>query len=450
MKESILNRIEHSILTHLPADQPVDAHQIQQSPLPNGLSHFLLKTLERRAHLEAEQTFLSTGSWFDQSHPDFLALVQEASHRLSSMARFPADEWPRAVRQAAETVLDFLVEPASTLSRFAFSGESDSMPAADLRRRTGYFGWYPYMGRAVDAWLARQDLQRVDQVQFEATMVHLDRTLTGDYTPEQWMNLLGPMANLMQFGGIEPAGLPVGMVIRFFEAKNQAATAAAIAQAARKHDADMITMLSLQGVITSTWSASQQQTVSETEADSSSAAVSMPEEQAPSVEATADTGTEDPDNPLPLWKRFQQRTGESAGSTAAPSAPEPGAQPLWKSFEQRSGSEGKKPDNPDPAVLDPSAEEVGVPSRPALRLENQHVVLGTAVRKRDRFIRDLFDGDEAAFESAMDALVEAPDWSVASALIADLVFRPFRIDIYSDTAVDFTNAVEARYSGNVT
>ena len=81
MKESILNRIEHSILTHLPADQPVDAHQIQQSPLPNGLSHFLLKTLERRAHLEAEQTFLSTGSWFDQSHPDFLALVQEASHR---------------------------------------------------------------------------------------------------------------------------------------------------------------------------------------------------------------------------------------------------------------------------------------------------------------------------------------------------------------------------------
>ncbi len=47
----------------------------------------------------------------------------------------------------------------------------------------------------------------------------------------------------------------------------------------------------------------------------------------------------------------------------------------------------------------------------------------------------------------MDVLAEAPDWSSASSIIAERVFKPHRIDIYSDVAVDFTNAVEARYSG---
>jgi len=76
------------------------------------------------------------------------------------------------------------------------------------------------------------------------------------------------------------------------------------------------------------------------------------------------------------------------------------------------------------------------------------VVLGAAVQYRDRFVRDLFDGNEDAFHETMIYLSAAPDWTVASAIIADRIFRPYRIDIYSDVAVDFTNAVEARYTGH--
>jgi len=48
----------------------------------------------------------------------------------------------------------------------------------------------------------------------------------------------------------------------------------------------------------------------------------------------------------------------------------------------------------------------------------------------------------------MELLSEAPDWTTASQLIANEVFRPYKVDIYSEAAVDFTNAVEARYSGS--
>jgi hypothetical protein len=226
MKPPILNRIEQSILASLPTQGPVDGLTIQESRLPDGVKHFLMRTLEHRAHLEAERTLHAAGPWFDQDHEDFHALMHETAHRLSRMARFPAEEWPRAARQAAENVLDFLVEPAGTLARFVFSGESDTVPAAALRRRAGYFIWYPYMGRAVDAWLSRRERERVDRVQFEATMVHLDRKLTAEYDTADWMELLTPLADLMQFGGIQPAGLPVPMVVRFFEAKDQAAAAA--------------------------------------------------------------------------------------------------------------------------------------------------------------------------------------------------------------------------------
>ena len=431
MKAPILNRIEQSILASLPDLGPVDGHAIRESRLPGGVKHFLLRTLERRAQLEAERTLHAAGPWFDQDHADFHALMHETAHRLTALARFPADEWPKAARQAAENVLDFLVEPASTMARFVFSGESDTVPTASLRRRAGYFNWYPYMGKAVDAWLSRHDRERVDRTEFEATMIHLDRRLTADYGTDEWMELLKPLSDLMQFAGIQPAGLPVSMVVRFFETKDQAAAAAAIAAVARTHRADMITLSSLRAVLESRVAASPAPQAPQNPQNPQA----VPTPQAAPVPPPADPGSEEEQANLPLWKRFQQKPEPAPAEESAPSADQ-ADQPLWKSF---------KKDDPDAAPAAKGSPRIPVQEAP--RLENQHVVLGTAVRNRERFIRDLFAGDESVYQTVMASLAEAPDWATASSVIADQVFRPYRLDIYSATAVDFTNAVEARYSG---
>jgi hypothetical protein len=185
----------------------------------------------------------------------------------------------------------------------------------------------------------------------------------------------------------------------------------------------MITLSSLQSVLASL--------TAPPPAPAPAPAVRAAPETPPPPSTPAATPEESPSS-LPLWKRFQQRTDDSPATPSADDA----AQPLWKSF---------KKDAPAPAPE--AAGSSPIPVREAPRLENQHVVLGTAVRHRERFIRDLFDGDEVAFRSVMASLADAPDWATASATIANEVFRPYRIDIYSATAVDFTNAVEARYSG---
>ena len=75
------------------------------------------------------------------------------------------------------------------------------------------------------------------------------------------------------------------------------------------------------------------------------------------------------------------------------------------------------------------------------------LVLGASTNRKADFVRKLFNSDEQAFDQVIRALAVAPDWSTASEIIAQRVFRPFKVDIYSPIAVEFTNAVESRYAG---
>ena len=89
------------------------------------------------------------------------------------------------------------------------------------------------------------------------------------------------------------------------------------------------------------------------------------------------------------------------------------------------------PASPAPAALGQVEEEV--------------LGLDAADGERARFVRELFDGSEEAYERVLRRLREAEDWQAATQIIARDVFRAHGVDIYSDPARAFTNAVEARY-----
>jgi len=436
MSQSIQQRIEAAVHSRLPADQPVSRMALSESGLPEGIRHFLLQTLDRRVHLESSRLLQHGSGWIDPSHPATGPLADHVAEQLKAAGQFPADEWNKAMPQAVEALMAYLQEPARALADFAFTADSSTLPASDLRRRTGYFCDYPYMARAVDAWLQKRDEQEIDRTAFESAMRHLDCRLTADYSDHQWVALLQPLVSVVQFAGIQPAGLPVPMVVRFFEAKDRPAIATLIRQAASVHRAEMITMPSLQDIIRKAFENErlQAEETPESAAEPETSTADAPTPDAPSApdnEQQAST-----DQPMPLWKRFQQRV-DGPAKTEADTRETPSPQPLWKSFEQGEA----------PASAASAAEADKIPIKEAPRVEAQHIVLGTAVRSRDRFIRDLFDGDEDMFTDVMEQLSEAPDWTQASAIIAERIFRPYRVDIYSGVAVDFTNAVEARYSG---
>ena len=141
---------------------------------------------------------------------------------------------------------------------------------------------------------------------------------------------------------------------------------------------------------------------------------------------------------MPLWKKFRQNLSSAderdGGQARTESA---GGKALWESF-----------DDPRHPQESPPTSDGGLAA--AVPVDVAGMVLGGAHDRTDAYVRELFDGNKEHFNRVMIHLAEAPDWTSASSIIADEVFKAFRIDIYSDIAVDFTNAVEARYSGNPT
>lgn len=83
---------------------------------------------------------------------------------------------------------------------------------------------------------------------------------------------------------------------------------------------------------------------------------------------------------------------------------------------------------------------------PSTRDALERTVLGTSgAKNRDLFIEHLFSGSSAEYERVLRRLQAAATWTEASQIIAQEVFRKHRVNIYSDPALSFTDAVEAQY-----
>ena len=134
----------------------------------------------------------------------------------------------------------------------------------------------------------------------------------------------------------------------------------------------------------------------------------------------------------PLWRRIARQQGveviETAGDEAAA---EGGAAPLWQRFAE-------------PATA-PLVRAVPAPAPPSGSLDDvERRVLGEgADDRRDGFVAELFGGSADDYHRTLLALDGARSWTEATQIIARDVFQKHRVNIYSDPAVAFTDAVEA-------
>ncbi|MDX1741285.1 MAG: hypothetical protein R3178_08335, partial [Rhodothermales bacterium] len=188
--------------------------------------------------------------------------------------------------------------------------------------------------------------------------------------------------------------------------------------------------------------------------------VAGPEPEVVEVEDTSEgpTDSEEPDEkktaPMPLWQRFQRNLNEPIVTTARPAStrtvPLPAeAEPTAKEEpevthldddDDRDSEESQRPlwqkyrSTKTPATGQSQASEIEV------------FILGhDGALIRDAFVDELFDGDQESYLEVLDQLKESHNWPEASRVIAERVFKRFQVNIYSEEAVAFTNAVEARF-----
>ncbi|MDQ7040049.1 MAG: hypothetical protein Q9M35_03825 [Rhodothermus sp.] len=368
-----------------PPSQAYPLHTLRRLGIPDALTHYLQHQAIARA--EARLPSLDN-TWFEVEAPEVQQTYQALCTRLRSHLRIPPQVWPELLSQSVQALVQYLTRPIHTLTTHIFS-EDEVLPAEKVLQRMHWFLPYAYFREAVALYVEEKQINQLQRRRFTELLHRIDRKLTADFDADAWLRLLRPLYELAALLPERPTALPASLLIAFFAEKQQPY----LVQRLQAKGPALLTAETLHALI----------------ADKPSITTESEEE------AT-----------LPLWRRFQLQ--QTAPEDAQ--APTIGTTPLprWMQFYQK-----------------PLTEQI--PEPPTADLERE--VLGeTGLRNRELFITHLFRGDRAAYERVLRRLRDTPTWTEASQLIAEEVFRRYHVNIYSEPAVAFTDAVERRYRKN--
>lgn len=471
MPLDLADALRRHLLQHFPADRDYPRAALHADGMPPLVAAFLDRALDR--WLEIERDGLRS-DWFDFESP----AVQEAESRffgvLARTARVPAEAWEATLGGSIDLVVRFLTVPARALTDALFEGESDPLPTAQLRERLRLFAAYLYFPEVAAAYLDKKQPETLDPDTLFDLLDRIDRRIVQEYSPEDWLALLEPLFTLAR-AVPHLDGVPASLLQDFFAAKSYGG----IADVLEPHAGGTVDEPTLRHILTDELGASashesappETQEETEPEEPDASQEPALAEEAKPAEEpemadpGSPDDESEERDGPadatgepessapeqdegsVPLWQRF----AHDPEPTDDPETDDESA-PLWKRFAgDPDGGVAAPPRDPVEAAaehaLAPSTPSVSQTSgAPASVATVEARVLGSVTGgARARFVKHLFRGDERAYATVLRTLDDTESWTEASRVIARDVFRPYKVNIYGEHAIAFTDAVEARF-----
>lgn len=496
--DDLADALYQHLLDRFPADRDYPRGALYVEGMPPPVASLLGRTLDR--WLEHELDALES-RWFDFEDPAVRAARAELIVALGRTARVPRGAWAETLRYAVGAVVRHLTTPAPALTDATFEGVAEPLPTEIVRTRLHTFEAYPYLPEIADAYLKQKRPETVDPDGLSQLLVRIDRRVTGEYSTEDWLRLLGPLFTLARRIP-EVKGLPTSLLVDFFAAKGQEEAVAALREmGVRELDESALHDLLARALVVTEAGADAEaepaqsgETAPEQVENVQETALPTPEEpddeiedeaeilpppaaeELPAKESEPEEVIQDdvargdvadrlsdgpavmpapPSEPEPLWKRF---AGQAVGPTVETSVPEDQARPvfrqdpipdppqedeapLWRRFFSGVRRPGKD------APTEGREARAGTAAELASLEDVEARVLGqSGGRQRRRYVRDLFRGDEHAYLSVLTTLEACDSWPEASRIIASDVFKRFGVDIYSATAVDFTDAVSARFA----
>jgi hypothetical protein len=476
MPSPLAETLAERLLSHFPPDRAYDrvaleaaASEESAPALPRTVRHFIERMMVRRIDIERDHLRVLRQPWLDHEHPD----VRHAEERLLAAVRqhvrIPAEAWERVLRHACERVAAYLVRPVPALEDFVFgegfdegapqqqsapqqqgdADPSDAVPADVVQRRLGYFAAYAYLRKATSAYVEQHDVHSFQREHLMTLLRRVDERMCADYDTEGWLRLLQPLFALARTAYPDHDGIPVDVLESFFEEKKADQPLRRLRTARSEHDLAVVSPAALQEILNAA------------PAPASPAEEEPPPEAEPVSEAEP-APEEEEEEAVPLWKQFQHASGAAGEPTTqvspssandADDGSSASARPRWQQFngsrpEERADASSRpassRPASSEPASSEQPTDDEPPDAAPPLRpLEEE--VLGHAADNRSLFVRELFDDSRDAYERVLHRLRDAENWSAATQIIARDVFRAHGVNIYSDAARSFTNAVEARF-----
>jgi hypothetical protein len=451
MASSIVDELFDRLIHHFPANQSYRPSDFSTAPMPAPIAHFLEQLLQRRLDLEMRNMRDATSAWIDADHPAVLDAARVFRDALQPHLHIPQSEWEGVLRRAVQRITAYLIHPTQTMTNFVFGEQADERSVASVRERVRFFAAYSYLRDAADAYIEREEATVLRRTQFESMLQRVDEQTTAGFGADDWMTLMDPLFRLMEL--TRQPGVPVSFLQTFFQSKKATGIVRRLQTASLEQGTTILDRSDLRQLIlgrtapsdsASGDSTPEPASISEPSPSRPPRAEASP---APNQPAPSPPPSESPapsNGPTPLWQQFRSAGGLSADASPTPSPVNnvSEAAPLWQRFRPAPSSteEATAPSSPEEAAPS-SAEDTGPPLLPL----EQAVLGGRSPSNRDLFVRELFNGSQEDYRKTLQRLRKAPNWTRASQIIAQDVFRTHQVNIYSEPAVLFTNAVEDRF-----
>lgn len=476
MSRPLADPLYERLLDAFPATRPYTRADWDDDAMPAPVAHFLGQLMRHYSRREARRLRRARTKWVDYDHPKMEAAVRTFFEAVEDYTRVPPDEWEDTLRRATHHVTAHLVQPVHELTDFVYARRQSELRLPEVLWRMSFFGPYGYLREAVQAFAQKRDLDVLGPERFERFLSSIDERITADYDADRWLRLLGPLfATARRATGREE--VPVSLLRAFFAEKGRDDVDRRL-QAHAEEGHGSVAPRMVRRLI--------EETTAGTPPDASAVDPDPTEftPPPPTPSGNADDeiwgvagaarpeGSDEPpstdeDGDVPLWKQFQQgRTGGGA-STAESGAETPSGdgggqrqEPLWARYRhdrderlsdavsnETSAGGARTGDSPDGGQAAPSSRpESSTTNRDGDLEALERDVLGSVTAShRSVYIQQLFGGDETNYRQVLRRLSRADSWGEASQLIASDIFRAHKVNIYSDAAVHFTNAVEERF-----
>ncbi len=440
MLDPVIEALLAELLKRFPADRSYPLKQISSSELPPTVRDRVASLLETHVRDDLESVDVTRLKWVDGGQEEVSSAFERLAVSALQHAHIPADQWADVLEAAVADVAAGIGDPARALVKHVFAEDQDVLSIESILSRVRSFAGLQSLRDAVYDSASRRNVTELSSDRFESLVTKVDALRSEGYNAGDWLDDLVPLSDLFDEVGLGPE-LPATFVASFLTARGLEQEGKALFECGMQnvslhHARTIVTELPEDADDAAGVTASIEPAVAKEE--SGDGAVPLWRKYQKNLNAPYETTTSAVDRPAVAATADTKRDPVAIVGTEKPTPTHRNEnsdgtrQPLWQRFRLT------------PRQTTTSARDVHDLKRDMPDLERE--VLGDkGIKHRDTFITHLFDGAEEEYLAIVTDLHAARNWSEASRVIAEDVFKRRQINIYSESAVAFTNAVEARF-----
>ena len=358
-------------------------------------------------------------------------LTKMYTRTLASEYVFTREEFTTMLENATHFVENYLCRPRWTLEQFMFEKSERATPA-EIQHKFECIADYMYYGKLTRGYLSLKSIREISREDFRALLTTIDDRVMKQHAPKELAQLTRPIFEFLLLQH-EIAGkpIPIKPLLVFFDDKQMTTVRDYVERVCRIRNTEHLTIEQLGAIIEDLFSEPERSNKDissqhETEPERSGLEEAAPLHDAPQSE------------PIPqMDKPLQQPYAEN---TNVPESERP------EESEEEAHLAASPESVADRRNIALSLTYSGMNEKPSVTSSLQPGDLKSSIGddQRRRFIRMIFQNDEAYYSVVIDALNGMGTWKDAS-LYLQMFYQASGVDPYAHDVIEFTDIIQQRY-----